>query len=303
MLDLQGLRARAAFFQAIRHFFVDLGFLEVETPIRQPSLIPEAHIQPLAAGAWFLQASPELCMKRLLARGCTRIFQLARCFRQDERGRLHLEEMTLLEWYRQGANWRDVLADTIGAFQAVALSCLGSLECRFRGRRIDLAAPWPELTVEEAFRRFAGIDVDETLANGCFEQVLVDAVEPCLGLERPTILSEYPLGGTGLSKPLVGRHDRAERWELYVAGLELANACSELTDHAEQVRRFQRTERLRREEGRDIFPLDQDFLKALEEGMPPCAGVAVGVDRLLMVLADATTIDAVVPFGAEVALG
>lgn len=300
---MQGLRPvlhlRFQVLQAIRCFFQERGFLEVTTPVRLAVPALEDYIEAFPSEGGWLRTSPELHMKRLLAAGYEKIFQIGPCFRREEHGSRHLPEFTMLEWYRLGADWRDILADAMDLLPYVAQTVSGSTRCRFRGRDIELAPPWPEWTVEAAFREHAGVEVDEALAAGDFDRILVESVEPHLGLERPTVLGEYPFTGSGLSRCLPDRPDRTERWELYVAGLELANACSELTEYAEQCRRFGTTEALRRAEGRPIYARDEAFLAALAAGMPPCAGCALGLDRLLMVLTDATSIEEVVPFGGE----
>jgi lysyl-tRNA synthetase class 2 len=170
--------------------------------------------------------------------------------------------------------------------QSVVQTTTGGMVCRFRGQTIDFGGPWERLTVEDAFRRYAGRDVDEAIDAGEFEQVLVEQVEPHLGNGRPTVLEEYPLACSGLSRPIAGRPNRVERWELYIAGLELGNACSELTDPDEQAARFTACAELRRSEGRPVYPMDEPFMAALRAGMPPAAGIAIGLDRLVMVLAN-----------------
>lgn len=290
------LAIRARSFRAIRDFFAQADFLEVHTPIRIPTPAMEDYIDAEAAGSHWLRTSPELHMKRMLAAGYERIYQLGACFRAGESGRQHRGEFTMLEWYRAKAGWRQVLDDCIRLFRQVAQATIGTQQCPFRGQVIDLAAPWEELSVDEAFRRYAGVDLDESIAEGRFEEVLVEKVEPQLGVGRPTVLSEYPLACSGLSKPIAGRPNRVERWEVYAAGLELGNACSELIDPVEQLRRFLASADLRAGEGREVYPMDQPFLDAMRGGMPPCAGVAIGVDRLVMLLTNAGDIDHVNAF-------
>lgn len=284
------LQQRALLKQAAREFFLGQGFLEVDTPVRIPAAALEDYIDAEPSGNCWLRTSPELHMKRMLAAGYERIFQLGACFRQGEEGRRHLPEFMMLEWYRLHADWRKVLEDTVGLFRFCAQKALGQTRFTFRGRQIEVGEEWEEITVEDAFRRFAGADLDEAIAQGIFEQVLVEHVEPRLGLERPTVLSEYPLACSGLSQPLPHRADRVERWEVYVAGLEMGNACSELVDVAEQRRRFMATAELRARENREVYPIDEPFMQALEHGIPAAAGVAIGFERLVMMLTDAEDI-------------
>ncbi len=293
------LELRASVFAAIRAFFAEREFLAVETPVRLPAPALEDYIEAEPSGDWWLRTSPELHMKRLLAAGYERIYQIGPCFRQGEQGRRHLPEFTMLEWYRLHANHEDILADTIALVRQTAQAVLGSLACPFRGQVIDFGGEWERLSVAEAFSRFAGRDLDETIAAGEFEQVLVEQVEPHLGNGRPTVLGEYPLACSGLSRPIPGRPDRVERWELYVAGLELGNACSELTDAAEQAARFAACAELRRREDRPVYPVDEPFMAALGRGMPPAAGIAIGLDRLVMVLANLDDLADTVAFPAD----
>lgn len=295
------LRQRQLLLQAIRRFFSDRGFLDVETPVRISAPALEANIDAEPAGGWWLRTSPELPMKRLLAAGYTRLFQMGPCFRRGERGSRHQPEFCMLEWYRAGADYRDILADTRELLLGAARQVNGHTRIAYRDAAFDLAQPWEELTVDAAFRRYAGRGVDAVLAagDGEFERVLVEQLEPHLGRERPTVLMDYPLELAALARRCrnaAGGPERAERWELYIGGLELANAFSELTDAAEQRRRFEACAAERRAQGRDVYPLDEEFLQALEAGMPPSGGIALGVDRLLMVLTGSESIRDVVAF-------
>ncbi len=290
------LELRSRLLGAVHNFFREREFLHVETPVRTRAPALEEYIDAEPAGEFWLRTSPELHMKRLLAAGYERVYQVGPCFRRGEYGRRHRPEFTMLEWYRLDADWRVLLDDAEALLERAAREAAGSTVCRFRGRSVDLAAPWEEIRVEEAFRRYAGVGLDEAVAAGRFEEVLVSRVEPHLGLDAPTVLSEYPLACSGLSRQVPGRPDRVERWEVYIAGLELGNACSELTDPAEQRRRFEDCAGRRRAEGRPVYPLDEAFLAALDAGMPPAAGMALGMDRLAMVLAGADDIGDVLAF-------
>ena len=290
------LELRGRVLAALGEFFGSRGFLQVETPVRVLAPALEDYIDAEPSGNAWLRTSPELHMKRLLAAGYERLWQVGPCFRLGERGRRHRPEFTMLEWYRAHADWRDILHDTVALLRELARAATDSTVCRFRGQTLDLAVPWTEITVDEAFRRYAGVELDAAIAAGRFEDVLVSRVEPRLGLDAPTILSEYPLACSGLSRQIPGRPDRVERWELYIAGLEIGNACSELVDAAEQRRRFAACAELRRAEGRTVYPLDEPFLAALTHGMPAAAGIAIGLDRLVMVLAGADSIEDVIAF-------
>jgi lysyl-tRNA synthetase class 2 len=290
------LQTRARMLSSIRGWFDKADFLPVETPVRLAAPALEDYIEAEPAGHAWLRTSPELHMKRLLAAGYERIYQIGPCFRKDESGSRHLPEFSMLEWYRLHGDWRDIQRDSQALLRQVLKDCLGAGSCRFRGRRVDFAAEWEEITVDVAFQKYAGRSLDTCLAEGVFEQVLVELVEPRLGLERPTLLSEYPLACSGLSQPIPGCPERVERWELYVCGLELGNACSELIDPQEQERRFEECAQLRQNEGRPVYPLDQQFMNALWMGMPKAAGIAIGLDRLAMIICNCDEIDEVVSF-------
>ncbi|GAB4173951.1 MAG: EF-P lysine aminoacylase EpmA [Geothermobacteraceae bacterium] len=288
------LEQRARIVQTIRAFFVDKGFLEVATPHRIPVNAPEAHIDPQASDDWQLHTSPELCMKRLLAAGFERIFQLCPCWRADERGRRHLPEFTLLEWYRLGCDYRSLMIDCRDLIQRLVPE--GSLS--WQGITVDLASPWEELEVDAAFRRYAGIGVHQALEEDRFEELLVDRVEPHLGIERPTFLYDYPIELGALARRKPGRPDLAERFELYICGMELANGFSELTDPLEQRRRFEADIATRSSLDKSSAGMPEPFLRDLGN-IDDAAGIALGVDRLVMLLLDAADIAEVVAFTPE----
>jgi lysyl-tRNA synthetase class 2 len=292
------LEIRARMIQALRRFFVSAGYLEVETPARIPAPAPETHIDAPPAGDWFLQTSPELCMKRLLAAGYGKIFQIAKCYRDGERGDRHLPEFTMLEWYRPASDYRDLMAEC-EALLPFVLEALGrDAALVYRGERIDLTAPWERLSVAEAFRRFTPLTPEDALRKACFDERMALDIEPRLGRGRPTFLYDYPAACAALARRKPTDPDRAERFELYVSGIELANAFSELTDVDEQRRRFETARAERERLGKADYPSAEPFLAALG-AMPPAAGIALGVDRLAMLLADADRIDDIVAFVPE----
>mgnify|MGYP001090413479 CR=1 FL=1 len=293
-LPLLDLRAKAL--RAMRRFFEQRGFLEVETPVRVETPALELHIDAIPAGTGWLRTSPELHMKRLLAAGCPKLFQIGPCFRHGERGRLHNSEFTLLEWYRTPADYRDILADAKALIAAVAGETIGRTWLDIRRRRIEFMPAWEWMTVSDAFRAFAGWDPVERFDAERFDADLVAKVEPRLPAECPAVLADYPAEAAALARRKPDNPRVAERWELYIGGLEIANAFSELTDPAEQRARFEACAAERRARGRPVYPLDEDFLAALESGLPPAGGIALGVDRLVLLLAGADSLDAVLPF-------
>ncbi len=311
------LGARGAITGALRGFFAEQGFVEVETSILQVSPGNETHlhaprteiVRPDGSGASrYLRTSPEFACKKLLAAGEERIFEFARVFRDRERGDLHLPEFTMLEWYRARAPYDAIMTDTVEVIaRAAQANGIGTFS--FRGRTADPFAEPELLTVADSFERLAGIDLLSTI-SGCegnraalaaaaggkvriagddtwsdiFSKVLVEHVEPHLGQGRLTILFEYPSPEAALARV---------KAEVYACGVELANGFGELTDAAEQRKRF--TESMAEKQRRygEAYPLDEDFLAAVA-AMPEASGVALGFDRLVMLASGATRIDQVV---------
>jgi lysyl-tRNA synthetase class 2 len=289
---------RARMVHTIREFFSDKYYLEVETPLRIPAPAPELHIDAEPSGGWFLHTSPELCMKRMLAAGFPRIYQIAKCFRRKERGSRHLPEMTLLEWYTAETDYQAMMDQC----QALILYLVEHLRLdqplAYQNHAIDLSPPWPRLTVEEAFDRFGSLSMVAALRDGRFDEIMGLEIEPHLGLNRPVFLHDYPAACGALARLKPGRADVAERFELYIAGLELCNGFSELTDPAEQRHRFEEESDRRRQSGKATYPMPEAFLQTLAD-MPPASGNALGLDRLVMLLTDQPCIDDVVAFIPE----
>jgi lysyl-tRNA synthetase class 2 len=284
--------------QAIRRFFTQQGYLEVHTPYLIPAPAPEPHIDAIPAGAAYLHTSPELCMKRLLSAGYARIFQICPCFRQGERGVLHLPEFMLLEWYRAGVDYRDLMDECEEMILAVSKQLEMEEEIEYQNKRVILRRPWHRLSVAEAFNAYAGVPVEKALECGAFDQIMVEKIEPRLGTPKPTFLYDYPASLGALARLKKGNPDVAERFELYLGGLEIANAFSELKDPREQEARFHAEREKRRFLGKPVYPMPEKFLRDLER-MPQSAGIALGVDRLVMFFADMARIDDVVSFTPE----
>jgi lysyl-tRNA synthetase class 2 len=298
MIDASGLQLRAVFIQALRSFFIERGYLEVDTPLRIPAPAPELHIQPLTSEEWYLQTSPELCMKRLLAAGIPKIFQICKCFRKGERGNRHLPEFTMLEWYCAGQDYRDLMVECEALVRFVAQALGLDLLLSVGGRQINLAGSWERLSVGEAFARYGPRSMAESLAGDMFDEDMVVHVEPHLGLDCPTFLYDYPAQLGALARVKKSDPSLAERFELYINGLELANGFSELTDPKEQRRRFEKDQEDILAGGGEPGPMPESFLQDLVN-MPDAAGIALGVDRLAMIFADADDIGSVVSFMPE----
>jgi elongation factor P--(R)-beta-lysine ligase len=322
---LAALQARAVALAALRRFFAARDFVEVETPLLVPSPGLELHLDAVGAGDGYLITSPEYQMKRLLAAGCERIYQVCKCFRAGERGPHHAGEFTMVEWYRGFAELDEIASDTEALVADVVRSVgeggPGAPLARVAGRTIDVSPPWPRMSVREAMRRWAGVEVagdepaaalvravraagiavaDDTAWDDAFFAAFLARVDPALAtLDRPMILEDWPAPLAALARRKPGEPTTALRFEAYVGGIELANAFGELTDPVEQRLRFERDQAVRRERGRAVYPIDEKLIAALAEGLPPCAGIALGFDRLVMLATGAAAIDDVLTFTAD----
>nr|WP_153820508.1 EF-P lysine aminoacylase EpmA [Polyangium spumosum] len=306
----RALRARAEALAEVRSFFVRQGFLEVETPSMVPCPGLDLHLDAFgiegfgaqdAEGApkprastgapqgrplWLI-TSPEYQMKRLLVGGVPRCFQLARCYRRGEIGSRHNPEFTMLEWYRAFAPMDAVVRDTEELVRSVVTKLAGSSVIEVEGTRVDLAAPFERIEVGEAFARYAGTSHDEAITMASedadrFFRLLVEEVEPKLArLGRPVFVERFPAPFASLARLCPDDPRVAERFELYVGSVEVCNGFGELTDPVEQRARFERDQAQRRAEGKSVYPIDERFVAALAEGLPPAAGNALGVDRLV----------------------
>jgi lysyl-tRNA synthetase class 2 len=316
------LIGRARILAALREWFAVRDFVEVETSSLQVSPGNETHLHAFATdivspggepARRYLRTSPEFACKKLLCAGEPRIVEFARVFRNRERGALHAPEFTMLEWYRAHAPYEALMEDC-AAVIAVAAAAAGTKQLTFRGRETDPFAAPEYLTVVEAFARHAAIDLAASLSGpdraglaaaaaevgirladddnwgDIFSRVLVERIEPRLGLGRATVLYEYPAALSALARPKASDPRVAERFELYISGVELANGFGELTDPVEQRRRLAAEMAEKERIYGERYPLDEDFLAALAE-MPPASGVALGLDRLVMLATGAPHID------------
>ena len=299
MISPHRLQQRSDLLQAVRSFFRGRAYTEVDTPIRLPVLLPETHIKPFSSEGWFLQTSPEQCMKRLLAQGCRQLFQICHCFRKEEVGRHHQSEFTLLEWYHVGWGYAELMQECEEFIRALVHTCQGlageaaQFSLRRGERKISLAPPWERLTVREAFLQHARLEVGEALCQDRFEEVLVTEIEPYLGWDRPVFLYDYPVKLASLAKRRADDPTVAERFELYIAGIELANGFSELIDPAEQRHRFTEEIRSSQAAGNAYAAMPERFLADLGN-LGETAGVALGLDRLLMLLLGCATVAEVI---------
>lgn len=290
------LHKRDLIVRSIRDFFHERGFLEVETPVRIETPALEDHIDAISAENRYLRTSPELHMKRLLCQGYTNIFQIGPCFRKNEDGKIHSPEFSMLEWYRTNADYMDMLSDTRDLLLQIAERVETPRRIDCLGLEIDLESEWEEYTIAQAFRRFAGWNPIENFDRDRFDIDLVEKVEPALSGRRPTVLRDYPPELAALARCSRADPPIAERWELYIGGLEIANAYSELNDADEQKRRFEACARKRETAGKKVYGMDSEFMQAIQRGMPPAGGIALGVDRLIMLFTNSKSINDVKAF-------
>lgn len=314
------LEERARIFAEIRGFFNARGYLEVETPALQKAPCMEAHIRAFrtelygpAGGegeTFYLHTSPEFAMKKLLVAGLPKIYQLARVFRNNEGSSWHSPEFSMLEWYQAGMDYKEMMQETIDLVRHVAKGPL-----RAGGREADAHAAWETVTVVDALRKYADIDISGNLGDlehlraeakrtgvyvsphddweNALLKIMMEKVEPNVGSPVPTIVYDYPVSMAALSRPKPEDPRFAERFEVYVCGIELANAFGELTDAKVQRERFLHDVALRKQVYGEEYPVDEDFLAALEAGLPASSGNALGLDRLVMLLTGASDISLV----------
>ena len=314
------LLARMRIIQGIRQFFERGGYWEVETPALQVMPCADMHIHGFRTEYFgpelkkrrdfYLHTSPEFEMKKLLVAGAEKIYQLCKVYRNGESTKLHSPEFTMLEWYRVGVDYTALMDETEAFIHSLAKALDVS-----EARGCSLAKPFERLSVTDSFKKYAGIDLDKCLDDTAgfavqaaqagvrvvesdgwddiFHAVMADKIEPHLGKDAPVFLYDYPASMACLSKRKTKDPRYAERFELYIAGIEIANAFTELTNAAEQRKRFTEEMAAKQEHYGFSYPLDEDLLTALEYGMPECAGIALGVDRLCMLLSGAEIIDEV----------
>lgn len=296
-LNRNNIIQRAQIIRAIRDFFDSQGFVEVDTPLRIPANAPEEHIDPCVSADMFLHTSPEICMKRLLSQGYEKIYQICRCWRTGERGSRHLPEFTMLEWYRANADYTALMRDCEDLLLHVSTSIgmPGSIE--YDQKSVQLDAGFTKITVRNAFINCT-LDMEEALRNNSFDELMVTTIEPSLPLSKPVLLLDYPIEMAALARPKPDNPLVAERFELYAGGMELANGFSELNDADEQRKRFENANQKRVEAGLSTLPMPEPFLRDLPS-MPPSAGIALGIDRLVMLFTGASRIDDVITFTPE----
>ena len=318
------LERRMALLRSVRAWFDGQGFFEVETPALQVCPVMDTHVHAIKADVrgidlqhdrtLYLHTSPEFAMKKLLVAGVPKLYQICHVFRDAEGSRLHAPEFTMLEWYRAGATYRDIMQDCEDMLRFCS-AALGVAELKFGDHVCNVFAPWQIISVVDAFRDYAGIDLGKYLDNASsfnvavaacgirtapddrwddlFFRVMAEKIEPHLGVGAPTILHDYPVSMASLARRNPADPRFAQRFELYVCGIELANAFGELTDPVEQRARFKQEMIQKQDIYGESYPPDEDFFKALEHGMPESGGIAMGFDRLAMLFSGAEKIEQV----------
>ncbi len=318
------LQMRMQLIKAVRHYFDDQAFCEVETPALQVSPVMDTHIHAFKTDmqgvdlnydrTMYLHTSPEFAMKKLMVAGLPKIYQICHVFRNAEGSRLHSPEFTMIEWYRTESGYREIMDDCVGLLRYCA-ERLEIREYKHRGQSADPFAEWEIISVCEAFDKYAGLNLEryledtggfsEAVANlgihtapddrwdDLFFRVFLEKIEPHLGQGQPSIIYDYPVCMASLSRAKPEDPRFAERFEIYVCGMELANAFGELTDADVQRQRFNEEMELKEQLYNERYPIDEDFLAALEHGLPESGGIALGIDRLAMLASDAEDIEQV----------
>ncbi|UDQ98695.1 EF-P lysine aminoacylase EpmA [Lentisphaerota bacterium WC36G] len=288
----QNLLIRSKVIKAVRDFFHQENFIEIETPVMISAPAPEEYIEAVTAhDNKFLRTSPELQMKELLCadqgKNFRNIFQIGSCFRAHEHGRKHREEFTMLEWYQVGADYFTLMKVIQKMVQHIAKNLFDKTTIQYQGQVIDLTNDWDFISVVDAFEKYANCDVFDALKNNDFDYLMIDKIEPKLGSYTPSFLYDYPASCASLSRLKKNDKRFAERFELYIAGVELANGFSELTDYEEQRKRFAKAMKFRESKSMNRYPEATKFLNALRDlTLPESAGCALGLDRLIMIFTD-----------------
>jgi lysyl-tRNA synthetase class 2 len=324
-MDWDLFRLRSGILDFIRQFFLQRDYLEIEAPLLTPYPTLDSHIDsiPVQVGdgrhkyqRFFLHTSPEHSMKKLIAGGASRIFFMGKVFRDNELTNLHNPEFTMLEWYRSPADYCDIALETQDLICSIFKKFIPSSQCMYNGQELDLTPPWPRVRLKDLFMDKTGIPLENALTletlqvfakqmrypcsdsddwESLFFRIYLDKVEPGLGFPKPVFIMDYPHSLSLMARRKTGDPGWVERVELYIGGLEVANGYSELLDTTEQRSRFLRERALREKQGKTL-PLDNELLNALEVPLHPVAGIALGLDRLIMLLFNKKRIEDVILF-------
>ncbi|MBI2038128.1 MAG: EF-P lysine aminoacylase GenX [Candidatus Magasanikbacteria bacterium] len=315
---------RIEIIKLIREFFWSQNFVETDTPIAVKLASQEPYLNPLPitihdpygkAENFYLRTSPEYSLKKLLAAGYEKIFEIGKCFRDYESfGGNHNTEFTMLEWYRAPGTYQEIMDDTENLFRFIGEK-LNVNSLTYKDKTVSISAAWDRLSVKEVWQQFIGVNLDNYLetdklaelaqSKGCtvskedayediFYKIFLNEIEPHLGVAKPVFIYDYPVQMTSLSRLCEYDNRYAERFELYMGGLEVANAFGELTDATEQEKKLEEDKEKRKQLGKPVWPVDKDFIAALKSGMAPAGGIALGVDRMVGLFTGAKDINEVI---------
>ncbi len=287
------LLKRNKLISAIRDFFSQRSFVELETPIILDAPMPEPNIEAISAEKGILRTSHEPYLKACLAAGYDKIFEIGACFRKEEKGRLHREEFTMLEYYQKNASSDTLIPLTKQLITHCALAVNNSTIINYNGKSIQLDSEWELISLKDAFAKFAGYSVGESIANNKFEVDMVEKIEPNFPENKPCIVRDYPEKFRAYSKLRDETAATADRWELYIGGIEIANTYTELTDKCEIRKLINNFREQRRKSKMKDYPCCEVFMQAVDVGIPPSAGTAMGIDRLLILLTSSKSIEEV----------
>lgn len=315
---------RIEILKLIREFFWSQNFAETETPIAIKFPGQEPYLNPISVNfhdpngheeKFYLHTSPEFAMKKLLAAGYEKIFQITKCFRDyEEFGGLHNTEFTMIEWYRSPGDFIEIMNDTEELFKFVGKK-LEVENLTFKDKKIKISGPWDRLTMKEIWEKYLNVNLDDYLSlealkkltselgfsvneddayEDLFYKIFLNKIESNLGIDKPVFIYNYPAGMASLSRLCASDSRYAERFELYIGGVELANAFGELTDAEDQNTRLEMDEEHRKTLGKETWPVDPGFIDALKSGIRPAGGIALGVDRMILLFTGARNLDEVI---------
>jgi lysyl-tRNA synthetase class 2 len=279
------LNTRAKIISAIRSFFESENFVEVETPLRTNAPLPEQNIDAIKCGDFYLATSPEPYMKRLVAGGMDKIFQITKCFRSGEKGKKHNVEFTMLEWYRKDADYFNLIDDVKRLLNYVC--------DKIKADRIF--SDWEIVSLDDIWENFTGRKLDDIPDAFYFDKTMVEKIEPGLNENHPVVITDFPAVFSPMCKPKDDNPHRAERLEIYFKNIELGNGCTEQINKERQIKRLRDEQQARKQMGKDVYPWSAEFVDSLDS-MPPTAGMAIGIDRLIMILCDKESIEDVLTF-------
>ncbi len=279
------LKTRAKIISAIRSFFENQNFIEVETPLKTPAPLPEQNIDALKCGDFYLATSPEPYMKRLVAGGFDKIFQITKCFRNGEIGDKHNIEFTMLEWYRKDADYLNLIDDAKNLLEFVC----------YKIKVDNIFADWNIISLDDAWEKITDSTLDDIPDGFVFDKTMVNKIEPGLNFNNPTVITDFPACFSPMCKQKSDDPYRAERLEIYFKGIELGNGCTEQVDKKIQIKRLRDEQQARKQMGKDLYPWPNEFVDSIDN-MPRSAGMAIGIDRLIMILCGVDKIEDVIAF-------